>query len=62
MIVQLPPAPLTATAPVGVPAPPLTDAVMVVVWFWLMVTGDALRLIAGVALFTVNVVVPLAAP
>ena len=59
--VQLPPAPLTLTVPVGVPAPPLMVAVTVVDCPRLMVAGETLMLTAGVALLTVSVVVPLLA-
>ena len=53
VIVQLPPAPLTATVPVGVPAPPLTVAVIVVVPLTVIVAGAALRATVAVAALTV---------
>ena len=59
VIVQLPPAPLTATVPPGVPAGELTVAVTVVVPPTPMVLGATLIDTVGVTLFTVNEVVPL---
>ena len=60
VIVQLPPAPLTATVPVGVPLDPLTVAVIVVVAPTVIVEGAALKVTVAAAVLTVSVVVPLA--
>jgi hypothetical protein len=61
VIVQDPPAPLIATVPVGVPTPPETVAVTVVLWPSEIVVGLTLIETDGLALFTVSVVVPVAA-
>ena len=62
VIVQLPPAPLTATVPVGVPLAPLTVAVMVVVPPTVMDVGAALNDTVAAFVFTVSVVDPLLVP
>src|SRR5258706_8510604 len=62
VIVQLPPAPLTATLPVGVPLLPETVAVMVEGPLTVTLVGFALRLTVAAPLLPMWVYLALAAP